>query len=133
LDLLRPDKIQDFPGALKGEQNGLGKTVRSGWTGSGTGTFPIVGIGASAGGLEALTSLLQALPIDTGLAFVVIQYLDPKHESMLPDILARIRVRQVSDGMLVEPNYVYVIPANTGLALSQQANRWFLALAGSEL
>ncbi|HEX2524214.1 MAG TPA: chemotaxis protein CheB, partial [Terriglobia bacterium] len=51
--------------------------------------FPIVGIGASAGGLEALTSLLQALPVDTGLAFVIIQHLDPKHESMLPDILAR--------------------------------------------
>lgn len=85
--------------------------------------FPIVGIGASAGGLEALTALLLALPIDTGLAFVVIQHLDPKHESMLPDILARstpMPVRQVSDGMLVDPNHVYVIPANNGLAISQR-------------
>ena len=89
-----------------------------------TGTFPVVGIGASAGGLEALTSLLLALPVDTGLAFVVIQHLDPKHESMLPDILAkstRMRVRQVTHGMLLDPNNVYVMPANSGLALSQQA------------
>jgi two-component system CheB/CheR fusion protein len=89
-----------------------------------TGTFPIVGIGASAGGLEALTSLLEALPVDTGLAFVVIQHLDPRHESMLPDILAKstgMRLRQISNGMLVEPNNVYVMPANTGIALSQQA------------
>ena len=50
---------------------------------------PIVGIGASAGGLEALTSLLKAVPPDTGLAFVIIQHLDPKHASLLPDLFAR--------------------------------------------
>jgi two-component system CheB/CheR fusion protein len=103
---------------------------------SATDTFPIVGIGASAGGLEALTSLLQALPVDTGLAFVVIQHLDPKHESMLPDILARstrMPVRQVREGMLVEPNYVYVIPANTGLALSQQGFKLTLREASAGL
>lgn len=101
-----------------------GKLSEADGPGSASGTFPIVGIGASAGGLEALTSLLQALPVDTGLAFVVIQHLDPKHASLLPDILARstgMRVCQVSDGLLVEPNTVYVMPANTDLALSQQA------------
>src|SRR5688572_5748874 len=89
-----------------------------------TRTFPGGGVGASAGGLEAITSLLEALPVDTGIAFVVIQHLDPNHESLLPDILARttrMRACQVTNGMLVEPNIVYVMPANTGLALSQQA------------
>ena len=74
--------------------------------------FPVVGVGASAGGLEALTSLLKAVPPDTGLAFVIIQHLDPKHASLLPDLLARwtrMPVHQVKDGMLVEPNHVYVI------------------------
>ncbi len=85
-----------------------------------SGDFPIVGIGASAGGLEALTALLEALPPDTGLAFVIVQHLDPKHESLLPNLLARstqMPVRQVTDGMPMEPNQVYVIPPNTSLTL----------------
>jgi two-component system CheB/CheR fusion protein len=88
--------------------------------------FPIVGVGASAGGLEALTALLEALPPDTGLAFVIIQHLDPKHESLLPNLLSRstrMPVRQVKDGMLMEPNHVYVIPPNTSLALTQRTLR----------
>jgi two-component system CheB/CheR fusion protein len=88
--------------------------------------FPIVGIGASAGGLEALTALLGALPPDTGLAFVIIQHLDPKHESLLPNLLARstgMPVHQVTDGMLMEPSHVYVIPPNTSLAIAQHTLR----------
>src|SRR5450631_2780574 len=88
--------------------------------------FPIVGIGASAGGLEALTALLKALPPDTGLAFVIIQHLNPQHESLLPDLLARstaMPVRQVKDGIRIEPNHVYVIPPNTSLAVVQQTLR----------
>ncbi|PYV38761.1 MAG: histidine kinase [Acidobacteria bacterium] len=103
---------------------GCGNLSEADGPGSASGTSPMVGIGASAGGLEALTSLLQALPVGTGLAFVVIQHLDPQHESLLSDILARstrMRVCQVSDRMLVEPNTVYVMPANSGRALSQQA------------
>src|ERR1700704_7154400 len=83
---------------------------------------PTVCIGASAGGLEALTALLEALPPDTGLAFVIIQHLDPKHESLLPNLLARstgMPVRQVKDGMFMEPNHVYVIPPNSSLAVAQ--------------
>ena len=53
------------------------------------GVFPIVGIGASAGGLEAFTQLLQALPADTGMAFVLVQHLDPRHDSRLADLLAK--------------------------------------------
>lgn len=84
--------------------------------------FPIVGIGASAGGLEAFRALLEYLPADTGLAFVIIQHLAAGQESMLPDILSRfttIPVHQVSDGLKVEPDNVYVIPPGTTMTLSK--------------
>jgi two-component system CheB/CheR fusion protein len=75
--------------------------------------FPIVAIGASAGGLEALTALLNTLPTDTGMAFVVVQHLSPTYTSVLSDILKRataMPVATVSNNMPVEPNHVYVIP-----------------------
>ncbi|MEG4282057.1 chemotaxis protein CheB [Microcoleus sp. A006_D1] len=84
--------------------------------------FPIVGIAASAGGLEAFTGLLSHLPVDTGMAFVLIQHLAPDHKSLLSEILARttqMPVTQVTDGMAVEPNQVYVIPPNTKMVVSQ--------------
>src|SRR5271169_2651417 len=77
--------------------------------------FPIVGIGASAGGYEAFAEMLNFLPEDTGMAFVLIQHLDPTHESMLANLLARkskLPVSQVTDGVMVEPNHIYVIPPN---------------------
>lgn len=83
--------------------------------------FPIVGIAASAGGLEAFTQLLSHLPIDTGMAFVFIQHLSPAHESLLAEILARttrLPVCEVQNGMKVEPNQVYVIPPNTEMTLA---------------
>jgi two-component system CheB/CheR fusion protein len=83
--------------------------------------FPIVGIGASAGGLEAFTSLLKTLPVDTGMAFVFIQHLDPTHESLAPEILSRstpMQVRQVEDGMRVHPNCIYLIPPNHAMVLT---------------
>ncbi|MEG4984372.1 chemotaxis protein CheB [Microcoleus sp. BR0-C5] len=84
--------------------------------------FPIVGIAASAGGLEAFTGLLSHLPVDTGMAFVLIQHLAPDHKSLLTEILARqtkMPVSEVEDGMVVEPNQVYIIPPNTKMVLSQ--------------
>jgi two-component system, chemotaxis family, CheB/CheR fusion protein len=78
--------------------------------------FPIVGIGASAGGLEAFTELLSHLPIDTGMAFVLIQHLDPEQKSLLSEILSRstqLPVHEVEDGMVVEPDRIYAIPSNT--------------------
>lgn len=84
--------------------------------------FPIVGIGASAGGLEAFTQLLSNLPIDTGMGFVLVQHLDPNHKSLLTEILSKttqMPVSEVKDGMVVEPNHVYVIPPNTTMMLSQ--------------
>ena len=83
-------------------------------------SFPIVGIGASAGGLEAFTSLLKHLPNDTGMAFVLVQHLDPTHASALTEILSRataMPVTEVRDGMRIEPNHVYVIPPNTNMAI----------------
>ena len=85
-----------------------------------TNTFPIVGIGASAGGLNAFTQLLKALPIDTGMAFVLVQHLDPKHVSLLPDLIKRttaMPVIEISDNLRVEPNHIYVMPPTHSLAL----------------
>jgi two-component system, chemotaxis family, CheB/CheR fusion protein len=82
--------------------------------------FPVVGVAASAGGLEAFTQLLSHLPADTGMAFVLIQHLAPDHESLLTEILARatnMLVKEVENGMKVEPNQVYVIPPNTKMIL----------------
>ncbi|MGC2819126.1 MAG: chemotaxis protein CheB [Candidatus Sulfotelmatobacter sp.] len=86
--------------------------------------FPIVGIGASAGGLEAFSELLHNLPEKTGMAFVLVQHLDPKHESALPEILGRttkLPVEEVTDGTVVQPNHVYVIPANTSMMIDDGA------------
>ena len=83
-------------------------------------TFPIVGVGASAGGLEAFTELLRALPATTGMAFVLIQHMDPTHESMLPQLLAKatsMPVLQVQDGLKVRPDHVYVIPQNASMTI----------------
>ena len=82
--------------------------------------FPIVGVGASAGGLEAFTVLLGHLPAKTGMAFVLIQHLDPTHESMLSALMSRtttMPVREAKDQMRVEPDHVYVIPPNTSMAM----------------
>ncbi len=81
---------------------------------------PVVGIGASAGGLEAFRLLLKSLPPDTGLAFVLVQHLDPGHESMLTSLLSKatqMPVAEVKEGMRAEPNHVYIIPPNSTLGI----------------
>ncbi len=85
-------------------------------------SFPIVGIGASAGGLEAFSDVLRFLPDDTGMAYVLVQHLDPRHESLLPELLARathMDVHEAQAGMVVEANHIYVIAPNTDMTLSQ--------------
>ena len=80
------------------------------------GLCPVVGIGASAGGLEAFTQFLKNLPENTGMAFVIVQHLDPHHPSILGDLLAvhtTMPVEQASHGTEVAPNHVYVIPPNS--------------------
>ena len=82
--------------------------------------FPIVGIGASAGGLEASRKLIGALPAGNGMAFILIQHLDPTHESMMVNLLTNhtaMTVRQAAEGMRIEPNHVYVIPPGTYLSV----------------
>ncbi|MEX2125155.1 MAG: chemotaxis protein CheB [Woeseia sp.] len=82
--------------------------------------FPVVGIGASAGGLDAFMQLLKALPKDTGMAFVLIQHLNPKHESKLVELLAKVTelpVQSATDGAAVAPDQVYVIPPDTNMAI----------------
>jgi two-component system CheB/CheR fusion protein len=81
--------------------------------------FFVVGVGASAGGLDALSSLLSNMVLDS-TAVVVVQHLSPAHESVLPALLSRAsnyKVQQAEDGQKVEPNHVYVIPPNADLAL----------------
>jgi len=83
---------------------------------------PIVGIGASAGGLEAFREVLHFLPGDTGMAYVLVQHLDPRHESLLPALLARVtsmKVHEAEQDMVVEANHVYIIAPNTDMTLSQ--------------
>src|SRR5438309_479612 len=75
----------------------------------------IVGIGASAGGFEAFNQILRALPGDTGMALVLVQHLDPLHESKLTELLQRVTktlVKEITHRMAVEPNTIYVIPPN---------------------
>ena len=86
----------------------------------GTTGFPIVGIGASAGGLAAFKKFFNAMPPESGMAFVLIQHLDPSHTSITASLLAKhtmMKVAQVEDQMPVEPNHVYVIPPNKDLAI----------------
>ncbi len=82
--------------------------------------FPIVGIGASAGGLEAMKELLHELPADTGMAFIFVQHLAPFHESFGPEIMSRVTrmpVLEVKDGMRLMPNDVFLIPPNFGMVV----------------
>lgn len=86
------------------------------------GGFPIVGIGASAGGLAALEGFFSALPPETGMAFVVVQHLAPDHHSILTDLVqrcTRLRVLEVESGMAVQPDRIYIIPPNRDMALLQ--------------
>ncbi|MFA6128934.1 MAG: chemotaxis protein CheB [Bacteroidales bacterium] len=92
------------------------------------GGFPIVGIGASAGGLEALEQFFGNMPFDSGMAFVVIQHLDPTHVGIMPELLQRItrmKVIQATDKVLVKPDCVYVIPPNKSLSLLHGALHLF--------
>ncbi|GAB6040395.1 chemotaxis protein CheB [Endothiovibrio diazotrophicus] len=85
-----------------------------------SGAFPIVGIGCSAGGLEALEKFLTHLPGDGAPALVVVQHLAPDHDSTLPELLQRftpLEVTSAADGMVVQPGRVYVIPPNKDLSL----------------
>src|SRR5439155_17232139 len=85
--------------------------------------FPVVGVGASAGGFEAVMNLLKHLPVNTGMAFVVVLHLDPRHKSKLSELVARattMPVREIKNDMPVEPNEVYVLPANLDVIIERK-------------
>lgn len=89
-------------------------------------SFPVVAVGASAGGMEAFSELLRAFPGNPGMAFVFIQHVDPTHRSMLSEILGRttsMAVSEVTDGVALESNHVYVIPANSQMVIKNGALR----------
>ena len=105
---MEPDRLRDTPGpdAARAQTSDQ---------------IPVVGVGASAGGLDAFTQLLQALPVDTACAFVLVQHLDAKHPSTLSEILGRattMPVADAGDGVPVEPNRIYVIPPNVELTIA---------------
>ena len=86
--------------------------------------FPVVGIGASAGGLNAFEAFFSGLPakVNPGVAFVIIQHLDPKHKSILSALVGRytdLPVYEINDGMEVKPNCVYIIPPDSDLSYGE--------------
>src|SRR5664279_4028036 len=86
--------------------------------------FQIVAIGASAGGLDACRQFLDALPAQCGMAFILVQHLDPTHESMMVDLLAghtSMIVLQATDGMPIRPDHLYIIPPGTYLSVGHGA------------
>ena len=80
-----------------------------------TNLFWVVGIGASAGGLDAFKQLIKGIPVDSGMAYILVQHLDPNHESILGELLQRftaIPIHEIIDRVHVEPDHIYVIPPN---------------------
>jgi two-component system CheB/CheR fusion protein len=87
------------------------------------GDFLIVGIGASAGGLETLEAFFHKMPLDSGIAFVIIQHMSPKHKSIMAALLAKhtqMTVREIEDATPLEPNCVYLNPPNKNVAIFNQ-------------
>ncbi|MFZ2276929.1 MAG: chemotaxis protein CheB [Prosthecobacter sp.] len=99
-------------------------------------SFPVVGIGASAGGLEAATALLKELPANTGMSFILVQHLDPQHESALTSLLSRVTtlpVTEARDGMQAQPDHVYVIPPNKLMGIKDRTLRLLPRGGGHDL
>ncbi|THD44091.1 MAG: response regulator [Bradyrhizobium sp.] len=114
---------------MSGSRPQRNKAERSHWirrplSASSHPNFPIVAIGASAGGLDACRKLLDALPADNGMSFILVQHLDPNHDSMMVDLLAgntAMPIVQAADGMTIERDRVYVIPPGVYLSVDDRA------------
>src|SRR5689334_2474227 len=107
-------EVGEGPGAGVDSPSGLAGPTKD------SSGIAVVGIGASAGGLEAFWGLFGALPPDTGMAFVVVQHLSPEHPSILARTLTRLTsmpVLEVQKGMRLEPNRVYVMPSNAEVSV----------------
>ncbi|HNW43808.1 MAG TPA: chemotaxis protein CheB [Elusimicrobiales bacterium] len=127
-------KTKKRPGAVKrGKTAGALAADAAAWGGD---RLPVVGLGASAGGLEALEAFFGAVPTDCGLAFVVVMHLAPKHKGMIAELLQRsttLKVTQARDGVRVEPGGVYVIPPNADLSIRSGVLRLAKAAPGAGL
>ncbi len=113
------------PSKASPPQQGRRGSVAPGHPGT-TGYFPVVGLGASAGGLDACTKFLNALPAESGMAFILVQHLDPNHASMMVELLAEhttMPVCQATDGMPIEPDHFYIIPPGRYLSAGDGALR----------
>ncbi|HYN59012.1 MAG TPA: chemotaxis protein CheB [Rubrivivax sp.] len=109
---------RDKSGKVVAQAGELAATAQA--AASGKESFPIVGLGASAGGLEAFEQFFRAMPADSGMGFVLVQHLDPSHASILTEILQRstaMPVVEAQDQMAVEPDRVHVIPPNRDMAI----------------
>ncbi len=114
------EEQQDLPVGRAGEDGVAGGFTNDGR--SGKEPCAVVGIGASAGGLEAFTRLFEKLPGDTGMAFILVQHLDPKHKSALTEILSKVTsmpVSEVENKTVVKPDHVYIIPPGKTMSVSQ--------------
>src|SRR5581483_10345007 len=100
-----------------------GPKAESGADGETTCDFTVIGIGASAGGLEALEQFFAAMPADSGMAFIVVQHLSPDFRSLMDELLGRrtaMAIHRVEDGMAVQPNAVYLIPPRKEMVIASR-------------
>jgi two-component system CheB/CheR fusion protein len=110
--------------AVLGKPRETHRSQPSGAQHRGIDDFLVVGIGASAGGLDACRKLVSALAADSGMAFILVQHLDPTHESLMVELLAdhtALTVREAAEGMVVERDHLYVIPPGTYLSVARGA------------
>jgi len=94
--------------------NEIGQSEETATLSSHAHNFPIVGIGASAGGLDAFKQFLQAITVDSNMAYVVVQHLSPEHDSQLTEILSRVTkipIQEITDEVMIFPNHIYVMPS----------------------
>ncbi|WP_373516207.1 chemotaxis protein CheB, partial [Pricia sp.] len=88
--------------------------------------YPLVGIGASAGGIASFKKFISAIPEDSGMAYILVQHLAPSHESILPELLAKVTnipVQEITDECHIDPNHIYVIPENKMLEVTDHEFR----------
>jgi len=116
----RPGRKNDKEGNRTAKRSDLGTSQLAGTKGASAPKFPIVAIGASAGGLDAAAKLFDAIPDDPGMAFILVQHLDPNHESQMAELLGthtRMRIRQAEEGMPIEQDEVYLCPPGRYLGI----------------
>jgi two-component system CheB/CheR fusion protein len=125
---MKTDNSHGAPGAPRKRPLPPPRPLRAAVKANAAGLFPVVGIGASAGGLDAFLQLFLGLPATTGMGFVVIQHMDPSKESLLAEILARsvrLPIVVAKDKMPIRPDRIHVIPPNTNMGIADGRLRLF--------